>query len=454
MDPVSYNGPMPGPETPRTLREQARALPKAPGVYLMKDAKGRVLYVGKAKSLRDRVSQYFQGPGGQKDPKTALWTGQVAEIETLKTESEVDALLLEARLIKDVRPKYNKELKDGKTFPVLQVTDDPFPKVEVTRDPRPGAAVYGPFTDAGALHQSVQILQGVFRFRTCDLVIDPENPKLRFQRPCLLHWIDRCTAPCAGRVSPARYAQDIAAFRMFVEGKRKPLLAKLETRMRKAAQALQFERAAAARDQIRALERLSEKGWFSDRPEAMPVPLNPAEAMGELQAALGLAMRPRLVEGIDIATIAGEDSVGSLVTFIDGIPYKDGYRRFRIKTVRGVDDFASMREVVSRRYGRLLADGEPLPDLVLVDGGMGQLAAALGELEKLGLQRLPLASLAKREEEIFVPGRSRPIVLGRHSLALRFLQHVRDEAHRFAQAYHHLLRSRRIRPARAARKGG
>lgn len=424
-------------------REQARALSRDPGVYLMKDARGRVLYVGKAKCLRDRVCQYFHGP---KDPKTAAWVAQVHEIETLRTQSEVDALLLEARLIKDVRPKYNKELKDGKTFPMLQITDDPYPQVEVTRDPRPGAALYGPFTDAGALRQAVQILQAVFRFRTCDLAIDPENPKLRFQRPCLLHWIDRCTAPCAGRVSPDRYAEDVAALRMFLAGEREPLLARLRARMQEAAEKLRFESAAAARDQIRALEGLAEHGRFSDRPEAMPLPLNPAEAMEEVRAVLGLAVRPRLVEGIDIATIAGEDSVGSLVTFVNGIPHKDGYRRFRIKGVRGVDDFASVREVVARRYGRLRDEGETMPDLVLIDGGKGQLAAARAALEGLGLSALPLASLAKREEEVFVPGRSRPIVLGRSSLALRFLQHVRDEAHRFAQVYHHLLRSKRIRP--------
>ncbi len=425
------------------LRARARALPEKPGVYLMKDAKGRVLYVGKAKSLKDRVSQYFQGP---RDPKTVLWTVQVREIETLRTPSEVDALLLEARLIKDIRPKYNKERKDGKTFPFLQITvDEPFPRVEVTRDPRPGAALYGPFTDAGALRQAVQIFQRVFRFRTCELSIDPENPKLRLQRPCLLHWIARCTAPCAGLVTSERYAQDIAALRMFVEGGREPLLRDLTDRMKRAAGQMQFEAAAVLRDQIRALEGLSQRGSFSDRPEATPLPLRPEEAMEDLQKVLGLAARPRLVEGIDIATIAGEDSVGSLVTFVDGIPYKDGYRRFRIRRVKGVDDFAAIREVVERRYRRVLAGEEPLPDLILVDGGAGQLGAACAVLGELELAHLPVVGLAKREELLYRSTHRQPLALPRRALALRFLQHVRDEAHRFAQGYHHLLRSKRLR---------
>lgn len=409
----------------------------------MKDARGRVLYVGKAKSLRARVSQYFQGP---RDPKTALWVAQVDEIETLRTPSEVDAFLLEARLIKDVRPKYNKEMKDGKTFPLLQIrVDEPFPRVEVTRDPAPAAALYGPFTDAGALRQAVQILQGVFRFRTCDLEIRPDDPRLRRQRPCLLYWIARCTAPCAGRIAPADYARDIAALRLFVEGRRAPLLADLRRRMAGAAAALRFEEAAAYRDRIKALTGLSARGTFSDRPDAMPLPLRPADAVQDLGRALGLSRPPRVVEGIDIATIAGEDAVGSLVTFVEGIPHKDGYRRFRVKSVRGMDDFASIREVVSRRYRRLLSEEEPLPDLVLVDGGRGQLSAARAALEALGLSHLPIVALAKREEWVYRPGSEKPLVLGRHTLALRFLQHVRDEAHRFAQSYHHLLRAKRLR---------
>lgn len=428
------------------LLSRARSLPATPGVYLMKDAKARVLYVGKAKSLRDRVSQYFSGPV---DPKTALWTPRVHEIETLGTRSEVDALLLEARLIKDVRPKYNHALKDGRSYPWLEITEDPFPIVRVTREPRKGSALYGPFTAAAELHQAVEILQGVFLFRTCDLAIRPDDPRLRFQRPCLLHWIRRCSAPCAGRIPAAAYARDVEALRMFVEGSREPLLGILRAEMEEASAACRFERAALLRDRIAALESLSERGAFSDRPDATPLPLRPSEAIDELAAVLSLPRRPRVVEGIDIATIAGEDAVGSLVTFVDGIPFKDGYRRFRIRTVEGVDDFASMREVALRRYRRLLAEETPLPDLLLVDGGKGQLSAASAALRAAGAPDLPVVALAKREEEVYVRGRSRPLRLPRRSLALRFLQHVRDEAHRFAQHYHHLLRKRRVVPKRS-----
>ena len=428
----------------RSPKEKVRHFPDGPGVYLMKDAQGRVIYVGKAKSLRGRAASYFTETAAQ-DRRTAGLVTQIADIDCLPAASEVDALLMEARLIKDIQPKFNVELKDDKSFPYLQITThEDFPRVEFTREPASKKAkLYGPFANAKALRGAIQILQRVFKFRTCTLDIDADDPKWQWYRPCLLHSIHQCTAPCNLRVSKEEYRKDIARLRLFLDGKRDRLLKQLGREMQAAAKALDFESAARFRDEIRALETLSLRGDLETHEQPEVFYIDPKSGLAGLRKVLGLTATPRTIEGIDIAHLGGKETVASLVTFVDGIPFKPGYRRFRIKTVRGVDDFASIHEVILRRFRQERQEDWPIPDLLVVDGGKGQLGAALDAFRQLGVSVPTTVGLAKRQEEIFLPGTSEPLRLSRHSAALRLLQSVRDEAHRFAQHYHHLLRRKK-----------
>jgi len=443
---VNQDPPSPGPG------EKARSFPTCPGVYLMKDAEGRVIYIGKAKNLRNRASHYFT-QAAREDPRTADMVPLICDIDFLEAPSEVDALLMEARLVKDVQPRFNVDLKDSKTFPYLQIrVREEFPRVEFTRTPKSrGVRLYGPFTSAKSLRQAIQVLQRIFQFRTCHLDIKSRDPKWRWFRPCLLHNIRQCTAPCNLRVSRADYRKQIRSLRLILEGKKERLIRELTTEMKEASQATLFEKAARIRDEIRAIESLSLRGSVEKDVQPEVFPIDPRKGLVGLRKVLGLKSTPRTIEGVDIAHLSGEETVASLVCFLDGLPFKQGYRRYRIKTVSGIDDFASIREVISRRYvGSTPATGEegteiPLPDILLIDGGKGQLHAARDVLRDAGIHPPCLISLAKREEEIFTPDDPEPIRLGRHSVALRLLQHVRDEAHRFAQHYHHLLRSKKLR---------
>ncbi|MFO0961196.1 MAG: excinuclease ABC subunit UvrC [Isosphaeraceae bacterium] len=423
---------------------QARTLPNAPGVYLLKDAQGRVLYIGKARNLRARAGSYFQ-KGAEADPRIRDWIGQVVTVDFLEAASEVDALLAEARLIKDIQPKYNKDLRDDKSFPYLQVTTgEDFPRVNFTREPLDrGVKLYGPFPRAKALRGAIQVLQKVFKFRTCSLDIEEGDPRWRWFRPCLLHSINQCTAPCNLRIDKEAYRKDIHRLKMFLEGKRELVLEEMEQEMKEASRELLFEKAARLRDEINALRNLRERGNLAEHAQPEVFYQDPAKGLKGLQKVLHLESRPRTIQCIDIAHLGGSETVGSLVTFIDGLPFKPGYRRYRIKAVQGVDDYASIREVVSRRIQGLRERDEPHPDILMIDGGKGQLSAALEAFRVLDEKPPTLISLAKQEEEVFVPGRSEPIRLSRRSFALRLLQAVRDEAHRTAQHYHHLLRKKR-----------
>jgi excinuclease ABC subunit C len=429
---------------PRGPAEKVRSFPAAPGLYLMKDAQGRVIYVGKAKNLRARAGSYFQKTAAQ-DPRVRDWVGEIADVDFLPAESEVDALLMEARLIKDIQPKYNADLKDDKSFPYLQVTtNEDFPRVNFTREPAAkGAKLYGPFPRARSLRGAIQVLQKIFKFRTCSLDIEEGDPRWRWFRPCLLHSIDQCTAPCNLRIDREAYRDDIRRLRLFLDGKKDRVLAELEEEMREASKALQFEKAARLRDEIQALRDLNLRGDLAKHAQPEVFYQDPRKGLRGLQKLLGLAQTPRTVHGVDIAHLGGTETVGSLVTFIDGLPFKPGYRRYKIKSVAGVDDYASIREVISRRIQGLRERDEPHPDILLIDGGKGQLGAALDAFEALGEPPPAILGLAKQQEEIFLPGRPEPIVLGRRSFALRLLQYVRDEAHRFAQHYHHMLRKKR-----------
>jgi excinuclease ABC subunit C len=440
------SSPVPPAENPEP-REKVKDFPTTPGVYLMKDATGRVLYIGKAKNLRNRASHYFT-QAAIDDFRTSDLVKQIRDIDFVPAESEVDALLLEARLVKDVQPPFNVELKDDKSFPYLQIrTREDYPRVEFTRKPRRrGVQLYGPFTSAKSLRMAIQVLQRIFQFRTCSLDIDPADPRWRWFRPCLLHNIHQCTAPCNLRVSREDYRKQIRALRLVLEGKKDRLLREMEQSMKEAAAALQFERAARIRDDIDALRNLGRRGDVDKDIQPHVFALEPRKGLVGLRKALGLPQVPRTVEGIDIAHLGGSDTVASLVSFIDGLPFKNGYRRYRIKSVDGVDDFASIREVVARRFRQRgpHEDEHPFPDVLLIDGGKGQLNAAQEAFRLLGIEPPNLISLAKQEEEIYRPGEAEPLRLSRHSAALRLLQYVRDEAHRFAQHYHHLLRKKKL----------
>ncbi|HEX7376018.1 MAG TPA: excinuclease ABC subunit UvrC, partial [Pirellulales bacterium] len=425
----------------RHAAAKVRAFPQKPGVYLMKDAAGRVIYVGKAKNLRARAGSYFLKAAAE-ERRTAELVREIADIDFIEAESEVDALLAEARLVKDVQPKFNQELKDDKTFPYLEIhTREDFPRVEFTREPSErGTRLYGPFASASGLRGAIQVLQKIFKFRTCGLDIDEGDEKWRWFRPCLLASINQCTAPCNLRISKEEYRRDIHRLRLFLEGKKSSLLKQMREEMAAASKELRFERAARLRDEIRMLETLDERGELDTHAQPEVFYIDPKKGLAGLKKVLKLAEAPRVIEGVDIAHLGGGETVASLVQFIDGLPFKPGYKRFKIRSVAGVDDFASIHEVVSRRFQRLEAEGETFPDLLLIDGGKGQLNAGLAAFEALGLQPPTVISLAKREEEIYLPGSDEPLRLSRHAYALRLLQYVRDEAHRFAQHYHHLLR--------------
>ncbi|HTU26535.1 MAG TPA: excinuclease ABC subunit UvrC [Pirellulales bacterium] len=407
----------------------------------MKDSAGRVIYVGKAKNLRARASSYFLKAAAE-ERRTAELVREIADIDFIVAESEVDALLAEARLIKDVQPKFNQDLKDDKTFPYLEIfVREEFPRVEFTREPSErGTKLYGPFASAGSLRGAIQVLQKIFKFRTCSLDICEAEEKWRWFRPCLLASIDQCTAPCNLRISKEDYRRDIHRLRMFLEGKKHALLDEMKAEMREAAAALRFEQAARLRDEIQMLETLDERGELETHVQPEVFFVDPKKGMTGLQKVLKLKQPPRTIEGVDIAHLAGGETVASLVQFIDGLPFKPHYRRFKIRAVDGVDDYASIREVVARRFQRLHDESELFPDVLLIDGGKGQLAAGMAAFSQLGITPPTVISLAKREEEIFVPGADEPLKLSRHSYALRLLQYIRDEAHRFAQHYHHLLR--------------
>lgn len=429
--------------------DKVKEFPQGPGVYLMKDEQGRVLYVGKAKNLRNRAGHYFTKIAAE-DQRTADLVKLIADIEFVEADSEVDALLLEARLVKDIQPRFNVDLKDDKTFPYLQIRiREEFPRVEFTRKPRRrGVKLYGPFTSAKSLRAAIQVLQRIFQFRTCGLDIRSDDIRWRWFRPCLLHSIRQCTAPCNFRVSREDYRKQIRRLRLVLEGKKKRLLSEMEKEMAEASASMLFEKAARLRDELQALQNLSLRGDVDKNVQPEVFQIEPKKGLVGLRKILGLRETPRTIEGVDIAHLSGEEKVASLVAFIDGLPFKPGYRRYRIRTVEGNDDFASIREVISRRFRHAEAKHGAIvsvfPDILLIDGGKGQLSAALEVFQVLGKEPPCLISLAKREEEIYRPGDAEPIRLSRHAAALRLLQYVRDEAHRFAQHYHHLLRRKKL----------
>jgi excinuclease ABC subunit C len=429
-----------------SAREKVKDFPTTPGVYLMKDAKGRVIYVGKALNLRNRASSYFHEGAKLERRVIADMLTQIADVDYVECDSEVDALLTEARLIKDLQPPFNERLKDDKTFPYLEIfVREDFPRVAFTRTPSDrGTKLYGPFASAKSLRGAIGVLQKIFKFRTCSLEIKDGDEKWRWFRPCLLANIGQCTAPCNLRISRDEYRKDIRRLRMFLEGKKSALFKELESEMQQAAAALEFERAARIRDEIESLKSLNlMRGELAKHVQPEVFYIDPKKGLAALEKVLDLKRTPRTIEGVDIAHLGGDDAVGSLVQFLDGLPFKPGYRRFKIRSVSGIDDYAAISEVVTRRFRGLRERDEVFPDILLIDGGRGQLSAALDAFASLAIDPPVTISLAKEEEEIFRPGSIEPLRLSRHAYALRLLQYVRDEAHRFAQHYHHILRRKR-----------
>ena len=539
------------------LTEKLETLPVRPGVYMFKDAEGHVLYVGKARVLRDRVRSYFQA-GRPIDPQRGDMVSQIADLDLVVTDTEMEALALENNFIKRHQPRFNILLRDDKNHPYLKLTlDEEYPRIYVVRRvAEDGNAYGGPYIPAKLGRRTASMVHRIFGIRSCKEILNGRRP-----RPCLQYQIKRCLAPCVAEIcSLDRYHQAAQDARLFLEGRTDEVVKSLRAQMEEAAQDSRFEEAATLRDHIRALDRLeapqkitttdiderdlfgSHVEWdrgalqiFSVRegkvvgregylvhrvaeperflssaiqqyyadgqryvPREVLVPVEipdrglleewlsarrgtqvriripqrgekvrllemvvrnarlafdlewrhprtqSEEILRGLQDLLQLEVEPRRIECFDISNIQGSDVVASMVVFEDGLSKKSDYRKFRIKGLGGTpDDFASMREVVGRHYRRLLEEGKELPDLVLIDGGKGQLSAATEALAELGLGDQPVASLAKREELIFVPGHDEPVALPRSSPILQFVQRVRDEAHRFAIGFHRQTRSKR-----------
>ncbi len=539
-----------------TLQEKLDRLPDRPGVYLFKDAKSQVLYIGKSASLRSRVRSYFQESRGR-DPKTDLLVGQIRDLDFIVTDNELEALILESNLVKKHRPRYNIILRDDKHYPFLKLTtNEDFPRLVVARRvQKDGALYFGPFYPATAMRETLRLVRQLFPLRTCRIKIDGT-----LERPCIQYYIHRCNAPCTGWETKEGYAQTVRDVQRFLEGKDDDLAKDLTREMEAAAAELRFERAAVLRDQIQALNTVRERqkiistddvdqdivgvvrqgsdacvqlffvrkgrllgresfffdkvaGWSDGEilgafirqfyagtvtpppeillsegiPEAeltlewlgrrregrveLHVPRrgtkrefvemaeqNAALALqthllsrdnrqqvilDDLRRALNLPTVPNRIEGFDISQIQGSEAVGAMVVWENGAMKKDDYKRFKIRSVRGADDYAMMEEVLSRRYARALEEGGVLPDLLLLDGGRGQLNVGVKVLEDLGLDWLPIVSLAKREEEVYTPDTLQPLILDLTSPGLLALRKIRDEAHRFAVSYHKKLRSRR-----------
>ncbi|HEX9565911.1 MAG TPA: excinuclease ABC subunit UvrC [Gemmatimonadaceae bacterium] len=542
-------------DAPERVAAKLPHLPDTPGVYLWKDAGGRVLYVGKAKRLRSRVRSYFASDHAG-SVKTQALVRLAEDLDTIVVPDESHALILENTLIKEYRPRFNISLRDDKTYPYIKVTlQEPFPRVLVTRRwEGDGARYFGPYTDVGAMRRALNVVKRLFTVRSCHYALPGDSP----DRPCLDHHIGRCLAPCVGLQTKESYRSMIDEVVLFLDGRTDEVVRRVAERMRAASSAMDYERAAELRDALRHLERMEEPtvvlrveggdqdvvgmardgddacvvvlrvrggklvardqrflehvegesdgailtaflaGRYAAEPDraaellvpvdfedrsvleatlettAVRVPqrgprrelvdlaqqnarhlleefkLAASEAderatnpVYELQRELGLSRVPRSLVCFDISTTHGTDTVGSCVWFDNGRPRRAEYRKFKVKTVEGADDFASMREVVGRYFRRRLDEGKPLPGLVVVDGGKGQLSAAGAALGELDLGDLPLVSLAKRDEEVFIPGRSEPLRIPRRSPALRLLQQARDEAHRFAVTFNRARRTAR-----------
>ncbi|MFH0826594.1 MAG: UvrB/UvrC motif-containing protein [Candidatus Omnitrophota bacterium] len=405
------------------MKKIIEKVPDTSGVYLMKDKDGCVIYVGKAKSLKKRLNSYM---GRDLDTKTLMLMANVSDIEYRLTPTESLALLLEASLIHKYHPRYNISLRDDKSFPMVKITHEAFPAICITRKIEPDGSRYlGPYTSAGLLREALKIIRRHFPYRSCR-----ELPR----KACIYYRIGLSPGPCIGKISRREYARTIKNITMLLEGRGpEALIKRLSRQMKQSSKSQRYEEAARMRDQITALGALGETHAGSGNQEESE----------DLKKLLHLRKLPERIEAFDISNIRGQEATGSMVSFYRGIPDKNNYRKFRIKTVQGVDDYKMLAEVVRRRYRRLKEEDLPLPDLILIDGGKGHLSTVQEELKGLKLN-IPLASIAKEEENLYVTGRALPIKSTRDTAGLNLIRRVRDEAHRFAVAYHHVLRRKRI----------
>ena len=426
------------------IRKKLSAVPHKPGVYLHKDRFGTVIYVGKARDLRKRISQYFQSSRRMGwDLKFNALVEAIADFDIHVVRSEPESLLLESKLIKELKPRFNVSLRDDKRYLMLKVNlSDPIPNFIFTRLKKDdGARYFGPFVNSTALRNAVALARKQFNLRGCRVFTPGEAD----YKHCLYAHLKNCTAPCVGIVTRGQYLEQVKAACDFLEGQCRDLQPQLEAEMKKAAAAHDFEKAADLRDLLRDLNdtwKKTEK--FARVPYTLPLSINPENDLVELAKVLGLSVPPQRIEGFDISNISGTFAVASLVSFKQGRPDRANYRRFKIKTVAGQDDFASMAEVVHRRYSRLRREAKPMPDLILIDGGKGQLSMACAELKKLGLEKIPVIGLAKEFEEIYLPNQSLPLRLGLDHPAVKLLQRIRDECHRVANSFNAQLRLKKI----------
>ena len=455
------------------LKDKLTSVPHQPGVYLMKDRLGSIIYVGKARDLRKRVSSYFMPSRRKKaDLKTRALIDSICDFEIHVVRNNQEAILLEGKLIKQYRPRYNVTFRDDKRFLLVKIKrDDPWPRFQMTRLKRDdGATYFGPFAHSGALRGTVAWLNREFGLRSCR----PRDPGEKDYKHCNADIIRNCTAPCVGKISREDYLARVDEACEILSGKgRRERLGGLRKQMEEAAERQDFERAARVRDVVQNLELTVNPARQFSRGRGVPTTVKPLEDLAELAEELDLGRPPRVMECFDISNVSSTHIVASMVRFTEGVPDNQNYRRYRIKTVAGQDDFASMAEVIRRRYARILRENHEafpdaaesqespveairrvndrgvgavnLPDLIIVDGGKGQLSSATTELQRLGLHDLPIIGLAKRNEEIFRPGRGSPIELAHDRGALKLLQRIRDEAHRFANQYNELLLRKRMK---------
>ncbi|HXT41980.1 MAG TPA: excinuclease ABC subunit UvrC [Candidatus Angelobacter sp.] len=434
------------------IRKKLNDLPHKPGVYLMKDRFGTVIYVGKARDLRKRVNQYFH-PSRRMgwDLKFNALVEAIHDLDTHVVRSEPEAVLLEGKLIKEFHPRYNVSFRDDKRFLLLKVNlNDPIPRFTLTRlKTDDGARYFGPFASSGALRRTLNLVRHKFNLRGCR----PLTPTEADYKHCLYAHLKVCTAPCIGNVARDQYLLQVLAACEFLDGQGREMQDQIEVEMKKAAEAQDFEKAAQLRDMLLDLRRTTKKTEKFERiPYKLPIAIEPERDLTELGKALNLPSPPKRIEGFDISNISDTFAVASMVSFRNGRPDRANYRRFRMKTVVGQDDFACMAETVRRRYTRLkneAGDGQSgkwsnVPDLILIDGGKGQLNAACEELARLGLGNIAVIGLAKEFEEIYRPGESEPLRLNHDTGALKLLQRVRDESHRFANTYNAQLRLKKI----------
>ncbi|NQT95398.1 MAG: excinuclease ABC subunit UvrC [Candidatus Omnitrophica bacterium] len=417
------------------IKEKIEASPNAAGVYLFKDKQNSILYIGKAASIRKRLKSHFSKTPL---PKQKALINKTKDIDYILTPDESTALLLESALIKRYNPHYNVDLKDDKSYPRLKLTvNEEFPRLFITRKLKDDGALYfGPYTNAKLLRKALTFMRMTFPLRTCQRM-----PK----KECLNYHIGQCLAPCVGKSGKKEYLRVIDELKLFLDGKRDELLNLLNLQMKEASENKEYERAAKIRDRIRALSLVIEANVKNHTVlESKKVRFYPDQQVEELRTILKLPKTPHIIEAFDVSNIFGKEAVGSMVSFKEGKPDREEYRRFKIRTVKGIDDYSMMREIVSRRCRRILAEEKSLPDLIIIDGGKGHLSAVKKQLRQLRLLDLPVISIAKRLDKIYLSEDREPMLLGKFEATLLLLQRIRDEAHRFAIGYHRLLRRKEI----------